>query len=153
MKNTLKITGLLSALLFALPAFADNPIWVTSGLKMPESVEYDRVRERFYVSNINGGMMEQDGNGSIGLLDAHGKLINVDWVTGLHSPKGLALHNNKLYVADVKQLVVIKIDSGKLVARYAADDSLVLNGITVSKTGTVFVSDWTGNRIYTLDDG
>lgn len=59
------MTGLLSALLFAWPAFADNPIWVTSGLKMPESVEYDRVREQFYVSNINGGVMEQDGNGSI----------------------------------------------------------------------------------------
>ncbi len=153
MKNTLKMTGLLSALLFTGSALADSPVWVTSGLKMPESVEYDRVRDQFYVSNINGGVMEQDGNGSIGLLDARGKLISVDWVTGLHSPKGLALHNNKLYVADVKQLVVINVDSGKLVARYAADDSMVLNGITISKTGTVFISDWPGNRIYTLDDG
>jgi len=153
MKNTLKITGLLTALLFTGPALADSPIWVTSGLKMPESVEYDRVRDQYYVSNINGGVMDQDSNGSIGLLDARGKLINVDWVTGLHSPKGLALHNNKLYVADVKQLVVINVDSGKVVARYPADDSMVLNGITVSKTGNIFISDWTGNRIYTLDDG
>lgn len=153
MKNTIKITGLLFVLLFTGPVFADKPVWVTSGLKMPESVEYDPVRKRFYVSNINGGVMEQDGNGSIGLLNASGKLVNADWVTGLHSPKGLALHKNKLYVADVKQLVVINVDSGKLIARYAADDSMVLNGITVSKTGTVFVSDWAGNRIYTLDDG
>jgi len=153
MKSTLKITGLISALLLAGPILADTPVWTTSGLKMPESVEYDPARNQFYVSNINGGVMEQDGNGSIGLLNADGKLVNVDWVTGLHSPKGLALHNNKLYVADVKQLVVINVDSGKLVARYAAEDSMVLNGITVSKAGTVFISDWTGNRIYTLDDG
>ncbi len=78
MKNTRKMTGLLTALLFT----ADNPVWVASGLKMPESVEYDWKRERIYVSNINGGVMEQDGNGSIGLLDARGKLVNVDWVTG-----------------------------------------------------------------------
>ncbi|HHI94887.1 MAG TPA: GTP-binding protein [Gammaproteobacteria bacterium] len=120
---------------------------------MPESVEYDPTRDRFYVSNINDGVMKQDDNGSIGLLDAHGKLLNVDWISGLHSPKGLALYNNKLYVADVKQLVVINVDSGKLIARYAADESMVLNGITISKAGTVFVSDWMGNRIYTLDDG
>ncbi len=153
MKNTFKIAALLSTLLIGGLAMADTPVWTTSGLKMPESVEYDPTRDQFYISNINGGVMKQDGNGSIGLLDAHGKLLNVDWVSGLHSPKGLALYSNKLYVADVKQLVVINVDSGKLIARYAADESMVLNGITISKTGTVFVSDWMGNRIYTLDDG
>jgi len=155
MKTTLTIVGLLFTLLSGELALAttDTPVWTTSGLKMPESVEYDPARDQFYVSNINGGVMEQDGNGSIGLLGPHGKLVNVDWVTGLHSPKGLALHNHKLYVADVKQLVVINVDSGKLIARYPADDSMVLNGITINKTGTVFISDWMGNRIYTLDDG
>lgn len=120
---------------------------------MPESVEFDAHRDRFYVANINGGITEEDGNGSIGLLDGSGKLIEVDWVVGLHSPKGLALRGDKLYVADVKQLVVINVATGKLVARYEAKDSLVLNGISINKAGKVFVSDWTGNRIYTLDDG
>lgn len=141
-----------SNLLFADQQFVDQQ-WSTSGLKMPESVEYDETNNRFYVSNINGGVMEQDNNGSIGLLNGKGTLENIDWVTGLHSPKGLALHKNKLYVADVKELVVINVDTAKVIARYEAKDSNVLNGITINKEGKVFVSDWMGNRIYTLADG
>lgn len=152
MKLNLKTAGLLTALVLN-SAFAAEPVWSTSGLKMPESVEFDANRDRFYVANINGGITEEDGNGSIGLLDGSGKLIDVDWVVGLHSPKGLALQGDKLYVADVKQLVVINVTTGKLVARYEAKESLVLNGISINKAGKVFVSDWTRNRIYTLDDG
>lgn len=152
MKLNFKTAGLLTALILN-SAFAAEPVWSTSGLKMPESVEFDVHRDRFYVANINGGITEEDGNGSIGLLDGSGKLIDVDWVVGLHSPKGLALQGDKLYVADVKQLVVINVATGKLVARYEAKESLVLNGISINKAGKIFVSDWTGNRIYTLDDG
>ncbi|MFT5852458.1 MAG: hypothetical protein ACI87J_002435, partial [Colwellia sp.] len=117
------------------------------------SVEYDVKHDRYYASNINGGLMEQDGNGSIALLDSKGKLIDLDWVSGLHSPKGLALYRNRLYVADVKQLVVIDVTAAKIIARYNADDSKVLNGITVSEHGKVYISDWLGNSIYTLDNG
>ena len=108
---------------------------------MPESVEYDAVNDQYYVPNINDGVMAQDGNGSIGLIDSNGKLLDVDWVMGLQSLKGHALHNNKLYVSDVKQLVVIDVVTGKIVARYIADDSKVLNGVAVSKDGDVYVSD------------
>jgi len=153
MRQTLKVVTTLIGLVFSCQALANEPVWSTSGFKMPESAEYDSAHDRFYISNVNGGVMEQDGNGSISLLDGSGKLIDVDWITGLHSPKGLALNKNKLYVADVKQLAVINVDSGKLVARYEASDSKVLNGIAINKEGKVFVSDWTGNRIYTLEDG
>ena len=152
MKLNFKTVGLLTALILN-SAFATEPVWSTSGLKMPESIEFDANRDQFYVANINGGITEEDGNGSIGLLDGSGKLINVDWVAGLHSPKGLALRGDKLYVADVKQLVVINVATEKVVARYEAKESLVLNGISINKAGKVFVSDWTGNRIYTLDGG
>lgn len=143
----------LAALLFAANVLAADPIWTASGFKTPESVEYDAARDRFYVSNINGGVSEQDGNGSIGLIDGKGGLVAAEWVKGLHSPKGLALHKGKLYVADVKELVVVNVDTGKVIARYEADDSKVLNGISISASGQVFVSDWLGNRIYKLEDG
>jgi sugar lactone lactonase YvrE len=143
----------LSSLMLCSQVLAGEVVWTASGLNMPESVEYDAIRNRFYVSNVAGGVMEQDGNGSIGLIDGSGKLINTNWVTGLHSPKGLALHKDKLYVADVKQLVVVNVDEGKVVARYEMLDSKVLNGIAISNNGDVFVSDWIGNRIYTLQDG
>ncbi|BCG64067.1 MAG: hypothetical protein methR_P1833 [Methyloprofundus sp.] len=153
MKQTFKVLVAIFALTVAAQTFADKLVWSVSGLKMPESVEYDKVNDRYYVSNLNGGVKLKDGNGSIGLIDGSGKLLDVDWVKGLHSPKGLALHNNKLYVADVKQLVVINVNSGKIIARYMAEESEVLNGIAVNKNGTVFVSDWLENRIYKLEEG
>lgn len=153
MKRIISIAGALAGLMLAGQAFAQEPVWTTSGLNMPESVEFDAARDRFYVSNVAGGVAEQDGNGTISLLDGDGKLLEAHWITGLHSPKGLALHGRRLYVADVKQLVVIDVDQARVVARYEAGDSKVLNGITVDQQGQVYVSDWIGNRIYTLRDG
>lgn len=153
MKQIFKTIMAVFVLVASFQTFANELVWSVSGFKMPESVEYDLVNDRYYVSNVNDGVMLQDGNGSIGLIDGSGKLIEVDWVTGLHSPKGLALHKDKLYVADVKQLVVINVTSGKVIARYAADESIVLNGVAVNENGSVFVSDWMGNRIYKLEEG
>lgn len=153
MKKVFKLLVIVFVGFISFQAFANELIWSVSGLKMPESVEYDAAKNRYYVSNVNDGVMSKDENGSISLIDGKGKLIAVDWVTGLHSPKGLALHKNKLYVADVKQLVVINVDSGKLIARYAAEDSKVLNGIAINENGSVFVSDWLGNKIYKLEQG
>ncbi|OIQ99140.1 hypothetical protein GALL_188770 [mine drainage metagenome] len=153
MKPIVNAASIIVALLFNCHAIASEPVWSTSGLKMPESVEYDAARDRFYISNINGSITKPDGNGSIGLIDGTGKLIDINWVVGLDSPKGLALYENKLYVADVNELVVINVVSGKVVARYPANGSMILNGISINKNGKIFVSDWTGNRIYTLDGG
>jgi len=153
MKNKIKAIIVLVGFTLIGQVYAEQPIWSASGLKMPESVEYDVKHDRYYASNMNGGLTEQDGNGSIALLDSKGKLIDPDWVSGLHSPKGLALYKNRLYVADVKQLVVIDITEAKIIARYPAEDSQVLNGISVSERGKVYISDWFGNSIYTLDDG
>lgn len=154
MKKIFKLMAIISVWVLSLQAFANELVWSTSGFKMPESAEYDATYDRYYVSNVNDGVMSQDGNGSISLIDGVGKLVSVDWVTGLHSPKGIALYKNRLYVADVKQLVVINVDNGKIIARYAAEDSKVLNGIAINKDdGSVFVSDWLGNKIYRLEDG
>lgn len=153
MKQIFTVFAALAGLMLCGQTLAGETVWTASGLNMPESVEYDAARDRFYVSNVAGGVMEQDGNGSIALIDGNGKLLDAAWITGLHSPKGLALHKNKLHVADVKELVVINVDDGRVVARYEASDSKVLNGIAISDDGDVFVSDWIGNRIYALRDG
>lgn len=153
MKYNFKVLLILWAQLFSFQSMANELVWSASGFKMPESIEYDSHYDRYYVSNVNGGVLQQDSNGSIGLINAAGQVLDVEWVTGLHSPKGLALYKNKLYVADVKQLVVINVDSGKIIAQYLADESIFLNGVAVSKEGGVFVSDWMDNKIYQLEDG
>lgn len=153
MNKVSKIILPLIGLIFSVQVFGNQSVWSTSGFSMPESVEYDKKNDRYYVSNVNGGVNQQDNNGTISLLDGKGKLLKADWVTKLHSPKGLALFGNKLFVADVKQLVVINVEEEKIVARYEASDSIILNGITINRKGEVFVSDWMGNSIYSLDNG
>lgn len=146
----------LSLLLWLVSAsvFANNltPLWEVNGFKMPESVVFDEKRNRYYVSNVNENPFSQDENGSIGWISANGYESETEWVKGLHSPKGLLLHNDYLYAADIQELVVINVNTGLVTARFEAPSSAVLNGIAISKHGKIFVSDWLGNAIYTLEN-
>ena len=56
-------------------------------LKVPESVLYSAEDKLLYNSNIDGQPNEKDGKGSIGKVGLDGKVIQVDWVTGLNAPK------------------------------------------------------------------
>jgi len=127
-----------------------NKVWEVQGFKMPESVVYDSARDQYYVSNVNKEPLKQDFNGSIGLIKNPGtntEEVIVEWVTGLSSPKGLALKGNMLYAADVKELVIIDVSKGKINQRIIAPDTMVLNGIAISDDA-IYVSDWMGNAIY-----
>lgn len=130
---------------------APKPVWQFDDFKMPESVVFDKQRDVIYVSNVNQGPMSEDGNGSVGLIQGDGSQHTVEWVTGLSSPKGLALRGKYLYTADVRELVVINVETGQVTARYPAPEAKVLNGIAFADDGSLFVSDWAGNRIYKLE--
>jgi len=127
--------------------------WQTSGLKNPESVVYDEQREQLYVSNVNGKPTDKDGNGSIARVSLDGDIEALDWVTGLDAPKGLAIHGNKLYVADIDTLVVIDITSSSISERYTVSDAKFLNDVTAAANGDIYVSDMMLNRIHRLRDG
>lgn len=126
---------------------------LASGFRMPESVVLDQQRGYLYVSNVNAGVDQQDGNGSIGRIRLSDGAAEVDWISGLHSPKGLAIHDGYLYVADVGELAAIDLRLGKVAARFPspAGTRSVLNGVAADKaSGTIFVSDWTGGTVYRL---
>ncbi|MFT7559834.1 MAG: hypothetical protein ACI93R_001749 [Flavobacteriales bacterium] len=149
--------SLIAALSFSLLspfclAFELEPLWSIDGFKMPESVVYDNLRDTYYVSNVNEAPFGQDGNGFISRVSENGKHVQHVWVEGMSSPKGLALYENRLYIADVKELIVVDVDKQAVVIRYPLPESSLLNDIAISDRGEVFVSDWTGNAIYTLGD-
>jgi hypothetical protein len=98
--------------------------WETdTTLKTPESVLYDASNKVLYVSNINGDPWAKDGNGSIGKVGLDGKIISVEWVKGLSAPKGMGLHGNMLYAADVDEVVGIDIKTGTILERTAVPSS------------------------------
>jgi hypothetical protein len=148
------VVGLLFLLSFASAAAADPKLaWEAKGLAQPESVVQDPATGAFYVSNINGAVMQKDGNGFITKLRPDGTTAEREWVKGLNAPAGLGIHDRTLYVADVDQLVEVNAASGSIVKRHEAKGSVFLNDVEVDGVGTVYVSDTPTNTIWRLKDG
>lgn len=126
-------------------------IWESdTTLAVPESVLPHPTKNLLYVSLINGGPWEKDGKGEIALLDTAGKILNAAWATGMHAPKGMALVGNRLYVADVTDVVVINADNGKIESKIAIDSAQLLNDVTANAAGTVYVSDSRTGKVYSI---
>ena len=150
------ITGsLLLATLFATAQSHElSKKWETDTLlKVPESVLYDAAGKVLYVSNIDGQPWEKDGKGSIGKVGLDGKIIAVDWVTGLEAPKGLALYKNKLYVADVDKVVMIDTKTASIELTIPVEGAQGLNDLTVDKKGIVYVSDSKNKKVHRIENG
>lgn len=146
----------IAGLLFAGPATAETtltPAWKTSAeLKGPESVIYHPGSDSLYVSNVNGSPADADGNGFISQLSDEGEIKKLHWLDGLDAPKGLALRDDRLYVADIDELLVIDINNESIVERYPAEGARFLNDVAIDQQGRVYVSDMMTNRIYRLAD-
>lgn len=149
------LVGLIVSLVICCTEAEAAPklLWETKGLAQPESVVVDPATGAIYVSNIVGAVMQKDGNGFIAKLNGDGKVVTRQWVKGLDSPTGLALHDRTLYVADVDQLVEINAASGEIVKRYPAKGATFLNDVAIDPDGTVYVSDTPSNTIWRLKDG
>jgi hypothetical protein len=146
------VAGCLSA--FATAAAAEpKQLWELTGLKTPESALADLTSGVIYVSNIDGQKTAKDGNGFISQVSLDGRMIKADWVTGLDGPKGMALRNGKLYVADIDQLVEIDVKEAKVVKKHPAQDAKFLNDVAGSSDDKIFVSDTATDTIWRLSEG
>src|SRR5688572_9664565 len=95
-------------------------LWQTdSTIAVPESVLPDDKDKVLFVSLIDGGGWEADGKGGVGKLSPDGKTYNGTWITGLQAPKGMGRLGNKLYVADITEVVVVDIKKGAIEKRIA----------------------------------
>ena len=123
--------------------------WETAGFKMPESVFASPDHPWLYVSNVNGA-----NSGFISRVAKDGTIDNDEWVTGLNSPTGSDVYQNKLYVADRKQLHVIDLETGAITESFTANDAVSLNDVAIDqRTGEVFISDVPGGKVFHLKDG
>ncbi len=129
-------------------------LWATDTiLKIPESVLADDKENCLWVSNIDGASNGKDGKGSISKLSKTGASINLEWVTGLNAPKGMARYKQELYVADLTELVVIDIKKASIIKRIPVEGSVFLNDVTVNKNGAVFVSDSRTGKVHRIENG
>lgn len=146
-------SGLLAGILLQAPAVKAQQTliqrWTTiEHIPVPESVL--PVKKKLYVSLIDGAGNEKDGKGGVAILNRNGTVKNLNWVTGLNAPKGMGLYKNKLYVADLTEVVVIDMKGGKIIKKIPIPNSVFLNDITIDKKGAVYVSDTRQNKIHKI---
>lgn len=117
-----------------------------------ESVIYDEDQQVLYVANINGQPNQKDGNGFISKVSLEGEITEAHWVQGMDAPKGMGLHDGKLYVADIDRVHEVDIESGRISNTIPVEGAQFLNDITVDN-GKIYISDSDGGTIYLLEDG
>ncbi|MDQ5871971.1 MAG: SMP-30/gluconolactonase/LRE family protein, partial [Acidobacteriota bacterium] len=118
-----------------------------AGFATPESVLYDVDADVYLVSNINGGEVAADGNGFISRVDPDGRVLELKWIDGsradqtLHAPKGMALSDGVLCVADIDTVRMFDRASGKATGKVTIAGATFLNDVAAAPDGTVYVSD------------
>lgn len=139
--------------LAATPILAQQAevVWQADGFAMPESVLWDAATGLFYVSNMGIDPMSKDGDGTIATLDATGAVQNMTFVTGLDSPKGMAVSDGTLYVSDIDSVKAIDMATGQVTATYTGEGVVFLNDVTIGPDGTVYVSDTFGNGVFKVE--
>jgi hypothetical protein len=118
---------------------------VITQLAGPESVLHDPEQDVYFISNINGGLAEVDGNGFITRVDAASLKVDLQWVGGLDAPKGMAIVGDTLYVSDVRAIRKFDRRSGAPQGRIELAGATLINDITTDGTN-LYVSD-TGIRV------
>jgi sugar lactone lactonase YvrE len=141
-----------------ISAFAQHSVtklWETDTiLKVPESVLFDGENKVLYASNVDGkDPWAKDGKGSIAKIGLDGKIIAVEWVSGLNAPKGLGMYQGKLYAADIDNIVVVDIKKAAIITRIPIEGAQNLNDISVGSDGVVWVSDSKTNKIFRVENG
>ena len=84
------------------------------------------------------------------------KLVSMEillkkWIDKLNAPKGLTISKDKLYIADVDELVEVDIASAKITNKFKGYGSVCMNDVTHDKYGNVYVGDTYNDTIYRLN--
>jgi sugar lactone lactonase YvrE len=120
-----------------------------AGFDGPESVRYDPELDAFFVSNMKGAGSATDDNGYITRISASnpdsGAVIAQGGVNGvtLDAPKGLAIHGDTLWAADITHLRGFDRRTGALLADvdFGPLGAVQLNDVAVGPDGTLHVTD------------
>lgn len=117
------------------------------GFATPESVLHDAMTDVYYVSNINGSPLAEDDNGFISAVTIDGKVVDLKWIDGasdsvrLNAPKGMAVAEDILYVADINTIRKFDRRTGVPRGTVTIPGATFLNDITTDNSGAIYFTD------------
>jgi len=131
-----------------------SEIWRTDTLmSTSESVLYNPEQDLLYVSCINGIPSEKNGTGFIARLNVDGSINELHWASGLDAPKGMGLHEGKLWVTDIDRLVVIDLENPESREFIPVEGTSFLNDLSIDEDGTVYFTCSDSGRLMRYSGG
>ena len=124
-----------------------NTVAVSGDFSTPESVLYDEANDVYLVSNINGKPLDKDDNGFISRVKPDGTVETLKWIDGaradirLHAPKGMAIHGDTLFVADIDTVRAFVMSTKTELMGRGVPGATFLNDLATGPDGTLYVSD------------
>jgi sugar lactone lactonase YvrE len=133
----------------APPTAEPELVATVSGFDIPESVRHDPARNVIYVSNVTGHPTRKNNDGFISRIRTDGTVDSLRFIAGgrdnvtLHSPKGMYLSGDTLWVADIDAVRAFDVTTGASLATIDLEPNgaIFLNDITRATDGTFYVSD------------
>ncbi len=129
------------------PAKPTAAVTFKEGIATPESVLYDAETDTYLVSNINGAPLDKDNNGYIAELNPDGSVLKAKFIEGgqnkvtLNAPKGSALKDGVLYVADIDTVRLFDRKTGAPKGEVALKGATFANDVAAGPDGKIYVSD------------
>lgn len=117
------------------------------GFRTPECAVHDTRDDVYLVSNISGDPLAADGDGFISRVAPDGSVLALRWIDGaspdveLDAPKGLAVLDDAIYVADLTRLRKFDRRSGAALKSVVVDGATFLNDVAVGPDGALYVTD------------
>jgi sugar lactone lactonase YvrE len=120
----------------------------------PESVVYDPARKVFYVSNYDiYNVNYLGGKQFISRVAPDGAIEDLEWITGVSNPTGMAVVDDKLFVVERRSVAEIDLNTGQIAKRHPIPTAMLPNDIAVDAAGTMYVSDSYRNCIFKIAAG
>jgi sugar lactone lactonase YvrE len=113
----------------------------------PETVVHDVDQDVYFVSNIKGDPNAQDDNGYIAKISPSGEVLDQFFIDGrepnieLHSPKGMAIGGDTLFVADEDGVRLFDRKTGEPKGFWPVPGARFLNSVAIDAKGRVLVTE------------